>query len=428
MTIVKKHTPIFYFAVLSILASGFNYLTYPLLGRILSDEQFINVAVALSLLTQISTVLLSIIALTIGLTKEKSDGQKVIEHLQAVVIKLFLVLIGIFTVFSPLLFQSISLPPVFVVPVALLLLFSVPSSVFSGYLNGRKQLIKVGLVSLITSSFQFILTIVVGLLFTSGLLSLLAMATGQLLAIFFIIRLFKKEKLPRVTLLKKYLSKKESSTYRPLFYYAVYASLGILAINILQVLDLLVITSNKTDAVIYTDIYVISRAVYFAGIIFVWPYLSSVDLHQTRKNIKPTLRLISFSLLLSVVSGALMWFFGDNILNLAMGTSYSLGDIRTLAMFAISYKFFWLGILSIVLYFTVIRSYFAFFIPLAISIVTGVYMVTFGSSDSSETIIGLNVVALLGFILSLTAFRISLRSPSKTVYTTSEGKEFRNKS
>ncbi len=411
-----KHTPLFYFLLLSIVASALNYLTYPILGRVLGADQFIHVSVALSLLTQIATVLLSVVALTIGLTKDKEDNQETIEHLQTVVIKLFVIIIILFSISSPTLFRGINLPPIYILPIALLLIFSVPSSVFSGYLNGKRKLVKVGIVAVITATFQFLPTIAVALISKSGALALIAMSVGHLLAIVLIVSLFREEQLPRIAINSRFL-KSLSGRYKALLYYAVVASIGILLVNILQVIDLLAITAAKIDAKVYTDIYVISRAVFFGGLIFVWPFLSSIDVHDLRNNFKPTMQLLSFLFLVSATSVVLMYFFGNYILNAIMGTSYSLAEIRSLSTLSILYKFFWVGIMAYTLYFIVVRDYMAFIIPTIITIATTMYLILGGNQGSVARMYGLNTIALFGFIFCSISFWISLRSSTRNVYT-----------
>src|SRR5688572_6640345 len=100
---MRKHGPLLLFILLSGFASGLNYLTYPVLSRLLPNSEFINITVALSILTQMATFLSSIIALTVGITKSNTIKQprKLIESLQSELINVFLFFIGLFILTAP---------------------------------------------------------------------------------------------------------------------------------------------------------------------------------------------------------------------------------------------------------------------------------------------------------------------------------------
>ncbi|MCX6727366.1 MAG: hypothetical protein NTX11_00945 [Candidatus Saccharibacteria bacterium] len=396
------------FFALSIFASMLNYLTYPVLARVLPSTQFVNVTVALSLLTQISTFLSSIVALTIGYTKlsNKSESAKSIQSLQEIVMSMFTVLIIIFVIASPYLLSRIDIPLFFILPICLLLLFSIPTSIISGYLNGSNKLTKLGVVAVMTASFQFIFSVTVGVLTKNGGLALLAMAFGQLVSIVAIILALSNDKLPSIIVLpNRSLFRSQDATTRKRIYFIVLASIGIMVVNLLQVVDLLVIKSRGVDVVAYTDLYIVSRVVFFAGSIFIWPFLASIQLQNLSKNAIPFLRIFTIHAIISCGAIVAMRIFGNEILNILIGRTYSQQLVTSLGALSIGYKFSFLVITSLVLYFIVINHRAAYIVPGLMAVAIAVFVQQLDSSDSVSYILqGLNVIGLVGVIVSIGFF------------------------
>lgn len=410
---MKKHAALISFIWLSAIASILNYLTYPLLARILPDAQFVNITVALSLLTQMSTFLSSIVAITVSLSKETDTKQSTttIERLQAILMKMFLVVVLVFIAISPTLLGKLSLPLAFVLPICLLMLFSIPTSVISGFFNGKNRLVKLGYVTVLIAVFQFACTILVGFTTRNGASALNAMAVGQLLSIGAIYVLFRKEGMPSIIrpLTTKASAKTESM--RSLVTYTALCSLAIMLVNILQIADLLLIKGRgSADVRLYADLYVISRVVFFAGTVFIWPFLGTVDIYRHNRNTKPLIKLFGiFGLItLSAIGGFLL--FGPEITKLLFGSSYTAQQIRQIGILSIVYKLIFLALTSLTLYFIVIRSYIAVVIPFLLGAAVATYSIFAPSGASISSI--LNALCLLGILalgLYLALFRHAQR-------------------
>ncbi len=399
-----RNKNLLFFISLSIVASFLNYATYPVLSRMLPESQFVNMTVALSLLTQMSTLLSSIVAVSTSLTKEKTDSaHKQIELLQTVIIYLLLIVIGVFLVLSPILLPLINLSYVYLIPICFMLLLSVPISVTSGYLNGKKLLIKLGVAVSVSALLQFSLSVVVGKATNNGALALIAMAVGQLLSVLMIYFFYKKENLPHV---KKILTHKKSDFFtasmRGLVKYTVLSSLGVMIINILQIIDLLAVQNRQIDSKTYTDLYIVSRAVFFAGTIFVWPFISATELRNGKNNLRQFKKLLIVLLIIGFVSVAGILLFGSLITRILLGTSYSDSTYSSLGVLSITYKFLYVILYGVILFFTVMRNYVAVFLPIALAILSFGFVAMLPKSSSTTTLlIGLNVIALLGTFASL---------------------------
>ncbi len=407
---MKKQLPVIYFIFLSGVASFFNYAIYPVLSRVLGDNEFVRITVALALFTQLSSFMLSIVALTIGLSKEVNPvkSKNVIEKLQAVLTHLFLVLIVFLLVFSPFFLDKLHLPATMLVPVCFMLAMSVTISIISGYLNGKQKLIKLGFAIALSSLLQFAFSVGFGIATKSGVVALNAMALGTFISILIIYRAYRSEDLPRP--LSVFSHKTElyrSKEMRSLIWFTVLASLAMLAANILSVIDLLIVNSRQVDAKVYTDIYVVSRIVFFGGMLFVWPFLSKIDVRQSAKNTPLLLKLIGIFAAITLVASIIIFALGEQVTEILLGSRYGSDvDINTLAILAILYKFVFLIVLTLTLYFIAMRSYWAISLPVILLGAIGLFTLTIGQSASSlQLITGLTIVSASCTLFGILGFR-----------------------
>lgn len=396
------------FVILSIIASALNYLMYPILSRILSPNEYINITVSLSLFTQITAFLSSITAITIGLSKNERDNQKneKIEQLQTVLSRMFFALAIIFLVLSPIIMGSIRTPILFAIPIALMMLFTVPISIISGYLNGKKLMIQLGILGLLSAVIQFTIGFIVAFVCRNGLLTMLSMAIAQLITIAIASIVFSNNQLPKIYKSLKAPIKLDNST-KKLISYTTLASIAVLAISLIQIIDLFVMqVIPKADIKFYTDIYVISRVVFFAGMIFVWPFLGEINMDNHRLNYRPFFKLIGYFSLISLSAIFAIFFFGKELAEFLFGANYNIDLIRSVSALSILYKYFLLIIISIVLYFVVLRSNKAIWLSLTTSMLVGIYYMTLNKNlDMPGVLLLLDsvacIVALAGILLLL---------------------------
>lgn len=396
------------FVVLSVFASALNYIIYPLFARILAPAEYVNITVSLSLFTQIATFLSSIIAITIGLSKDehsKRTNEK-IELLQAFLFKLFLGLSVIFLLVSPVIMEKVNTPVLFALPISLMMLFSIPISVISGYLNGKDQMIKLGLVALVSAGSQFTIGLTVSLLTHNGLATMLSMTIAQVITLVIIYAMFSKSQLPRtLESLKVSISTIRSKKMGSLIGYAAATSLGIMAISLVQIVDLFILQNlAHVDTKFYTDIYVISRVVFFAGMIFIWPFLGEISVDHHHFNRKPFGKVIGYFTVITIGAIGGLYLFGDQLIHALFGANYPLQLIQNVGILSVLYKFFLLVITATVLYFVVLRSYVAVWF----SVVTSGLIFVFSelvskNSDMQTVLVGLNllagILAIIGVVL-----------------------------
>lgn len=396
------------FILLSGFASFCNYAIYPALSRVLTPNEFVDITVALALFTQLSAFMLSIVALTIGIAKDSSDSRarQTVERLQTILAHIFVVIIVVFLALSPLILERLQLPAALLIPICMMLALSLVMSVISGYLNGKQKLVKLGLIIAGAALLQLIVSVAVGIVTKNGVMALTAMALASLASTIATYIICRNDNLPSLsTILLHKLSIYRDKSDRKLLVYTIAASLAALALNILLVLDLLIITARGTDAVLYTDMYIVSRIVFFAGMLLVWPFLSGLNLTKHKENIKKFTQLSIVFGVISIGACVVMSVYGEQTLNILLGSSYSDPRLAQLAILSIAYKFIYLMLTTLCLVFMVYRSYWAVSIPAMLSVVCGVLVVTIDASWSTESIVSyLSVISTIGLLLALYGF------------------------
>lgn len=415
----NKRKTLIIFVVLSIIASSLNYLAYPLFGRILPPSEYVNITVALSLFTQMSTFLSSITAITIGLSKDEisEETNKKIEVLQALLFKLFLVIATVFLIIAPFIMNKINTPALYAIPISLMMLFSIPIQIISGYLNGKNKMIKLGLVALISASCQFIIGLTIALISKNGLLTMASMTIAQIITLVVIYSIFHKEKLPAIAVsIKMPVAMIRKSRIGKLVIYTLFASLAIMVIGLIQIEDLFIIKSlNQNNAKFYTDIYVISRVVFFAGMIFVWPFLGEISTNNHKSNRGPFLKLLGYFTVIALGAIIILSFFGDKITLILFGANYSFEIVRNVGILSVIYKYLMLIITAVILYFIVARKYLAICIALSTYILVSIYTKFINIDSKIFTILfGLDIISAIIVSVCIILLFIVHISKSKT--------------
>lgn len=412
-SMIKKS--ILVFIILSLIASALNYIVYPLFSRILAPGEYINITISLSLFTQISTFLSSILAITIGLAKsEHSDhANEKIELLQAFLFKLFLILAIFFLAFSPFIMELVHTPVLFAFPIALMMLFSIPIQIISGYLNGKNMMIKLGVVIVISASSQFAIGLATALLTKNGLVTMLSMVIAQIITLLIIYTVFSKDQLPGIrksvkTSLKTIREKRIGS----LVAYTTASSIAIMAVSLIQIADLFILQELQgTDMKFYADIYVISRVVFFLGMIFIWPFLGEISLDHHHINRKPFIKVVSYFAIITLASIAALYFFGDLLTHILFGANYDLALIREVGILSILYKFLLLIVTAVVLYFIVLRNNSAIWLSAALSCAILLFVqLLHPHTQMTNVLVYLNGLALASVIIgTILLLRVPVR-------------------
>ena len=371
--------------------------------------EYVDITVALSLFTQISTFLSSIIAITIGISKrDKEQAKEKIQALQTFLFKTFIILAVVFFVLSPTIMPRMHVSNLFVLPITLMMLFSIPISVISGYLNGINALAKLGLVALISAATQFFVAYLVAITSHNGFFTMLAMTVAQLTTITIIYKIYASMHLPNLGISLSLRNVKNSNQYKQLMFYTVGAAISVMAVSIAQISDLLILQNIKTtDVKFYTDIYVISRIVFFAGMILIWPFLGQLHISPLRRNIRPFIKLVSSFGAIGVLAIIGLLIGGDLITRILFGSPYNISQIQLIGGLSVLFKVWMLIITAATLYFVVLHRVIAF----VIAVVTSLSLIIYASlvsqtTTTAQVLIHLNVISglvaliLIGYIIA----------------------------
>lgn len=398
---LSKRQGLIVFAGLSIYASALNYFLYPFLGRILPSSQYVDITVALSLFTQIGTFMSALIAVTIGLSKSTiKDDNQTIEDIQSNLLRILIILSVIFVALSPFIMPAIHMPALYALPILLMLIISIPITIISGHLNGKNLLPQLGIVAAVTASLQFIIGILSAFATDSGLITMLCMAIAQITAIFVLYKILGKHSLPRLR--TSLFHTTSDPAIRAIIQYTALASLAIMAINILQISDLLILQGVSSEgSQLYTDIYIVSRVVFFSGMILIWPFLGEITLNNHRKNVRSLLRLVcTFTLLGATIIG-IASLLGPTLFDILFGRPSSVTDTLLILSLAILFKILYLIITAVCLFLIVIRSYAPLWIALCASLLTVAFLVLGPPEKSVMVLVILNAIALITTTVSI---------------------------
>lgn len=397
---MKKATVVF--VLFSIVASGLNYCIYPLLGRILPSAQYIDITVALSLFTQVSTFLSSIIALTIGMSKHLTpEKNSKVVLLQALLLRVFAVLATIFLIISPFVMAAINTPLIYAFPIVIMMLFSIPITVVSGYLNGKNLMVKLGGVTLISAVFQFITALAVASLTHSGTATMFSLTLAQIISIGVIYYIYRSDDLPSIgasVIVPKEAFRTKSA--KRLMLYMVAVSISIMLISLVQVFDLFIVkTLSGVNIKLYTDVYIVSRAVFFGGMIFIWPFLGEVTLGAHSENFRSMIKVLSYFTAIALGAIAIIASMGPVIFHVLFGVDYSPPDYLFISVLSVLFKFFMLIITASILYFIVRRQNTAIYLSAGIVVAFFIFATIAKSALNIEfTLIWLNSIAFIGSI------------------------------
>lgn len=386
------------------------------MGRILPDNQYVDITVSLSLFTQISTFLSSIIAVTVGLSKQEDEesAQKTIHILQAFLLRSFIILSIGFLMLAPFIMKYIHTPAIYALPIVLMMFFTIPITIISGYLNGKNKLIHLGMVIAISAVFQFIIALTVGLITGSGIMTMLSMTLAQILAIFTIYYAFRREKVPRLgKSIKISFSNMKGKELKSLLKYTFWSGIGVMIISLVQIADLLLLRKIPgANAKEYTDIYVISRVVFFAGTIMIWPFLAKINVRNLKQNNKHLLNLFAIFTVIALFSGLVMLIFSHQILGLLFGTKDFSESIVLLSLLSILYKYLLLILTAIILYLTVLHSYKSVIISVLFGFVLAIFSFIPSVYDSLPKLLySLNIIAILLLFFSILILFLQIKKP-----------------
>lgn len=328
---MKKHLDNFYvksslFTLLSLFAALCNYALYPLLVRMLPPAEFGDFAVASATLNQVLSILLAINIVSIYLVKKynEEDARTHTQVVQKALLWLFGILCVLMLIFSPVLQSLFKIEHVFIfIPMASVLILSILLTVWNGYLQGNKELIRIGIGTLGASFAKLVFALLLGLL-AGSIGAMFGVLAGTLAGIA-ILRFYPGIKTPGLDTLFKKMSRTELHNLLKLRSYVIQVALVVGALGIIQSYDISLskILFSPELAGVYSGISILGAALYYLAFILVWIILPeiSIDNPKINRRVLTTAYKLYLALAIATVTGITL--LGDTLLPILLGPAYT---------------------------------------------------------------------------------------------------------
>ncbi|MEK7059520.1 MAG: hypothetical protein AAB971_02060 [Patescibacteria group bacterium] len=336
------------FGVLSLTGALFNYALYPVLVRILSAKEFGDFAVIVAISNQILGILLAfnIISIYLVKTHEEDKARSHAQVIQKFLIWLFMIATAGILLISPYLHNLLRIEDVSSFAIlALILLTAIPGIIWTGYLQGNKELIRVGGFNLSAAIGKLIFATILAVIFGSngGLLGILC---GTLVGLL-VLRLLPGVKLPSLSSLFTRSDAEEKRFVLRLKNYIMMCLFVVGVLSFLQNYDIILAKAlfNPTQAGVYSGISILSNALYYICFLLIWIILPEIKLGDRKNNLR--LLATGYKLLAALTVAALTVeiVFKGWLARLLLGPGFA--DQGNLLIFATLYQ---LTLVAITLY------------------------------------------------------------------------------
>lgn len=276
------------FSILSLVGAVFGYAVYPVLARILTAGQFGDFAVMVAFSNQLLGLLLAFNVISIYLVKSQSE-EKARSHAQIIqknLILFFLATTVVFLVASPYLDRLLKIENSgYFIVLGLILLTSVPGVIWTGYLQGNKQLIRVGSFNVSAGAGKLVFgALLAGIFGTVG--SLLGILAGTLVGLAVLRFTPGGIKLPSLGSVFAKSDPEEQKFLLGMKKYFVECLLVVGALSFLQNFDISLAKAlfGPSEAGLYSGISVLSNALYFLGFLLIWIVLPEIKIGDSTVN------------------------------------------------------------------------------------------------------------------------------------------------
>ncbi len=327
------------FGFLSILGAILNYALYPLLARILDAQNFGDFAAITAISNQLLGILLGINITSLYLVKSQSENtaRKRVEAIQTVLLYALFGATALMLLFSPMIRSALQVQSIepFIL-LSLVLLGSIPATIWTGYLQGHKELVRVGFFNVGAALMKIVLSVILALRFgVNGAI------TGIVLSGFFGLVLLKL--LPGISLPSIFapLLRKARDNLTAIGEIKLYLIQCVLVVSVFSFLQNYDITLAKylfspEAAGRYSGVSILSNGLYYVSLLIIWIILPEISLKDNTVNkrvLKTGYRLI---LLLATMSLLFVYIFRESVTGLLLGEKFA-GD-GLLLLFAAAYQ------------------------------------------------------------------------------------------
>lgn len=313
------------FTVLSVAGAVFNYALYPVIAHVLNSSKFGDFTAILALSNQILGIMLTFNLVSIYFVKNFPE-EEALHHAQTVqkLLAWFFLAATILTIsLSPLLKSVLNIHSLYsFVILAIILLSSIPVIVWTGYLQGNKMLITVGLFNFTASLVKFIMAIIFAIWFgpTGGLFGVVIGTLAGLVILHHSAHI----KLPEVRSIFAKFTREERKFLHNIKFYVLGAIFIVGGLSFLQNIDITYakVLFSPNVAGVYSGVSILSNAIYYACFLLVWIILPEINPYNQKVNrriLKTGYKLIA---LIGVASFAVEYLFREKLTSTLLGSKF----------------------------------------------------------------------------------------------------------
>jgi O-antigen/teichoic acid export membrane protein len=388
------------YTILSLGASALNYLLYPALTRVLNPKEFGDFAAIMAISAQVLAILLAFNLTSIYLVKKypEDEAREKVQVIQKVLIWFFLGATVLLLFAAPLVRERLHIAdPLTFGILALFLLTAVPSTIWTGYLQGHNQILKVGVSAVAAALAKLALALLFASLWgVSG--ALWGVLTGGVFGVV-VVRLIAGMRLPSLRSSISTFSKSQGAFLGDVFGYLVATVIVVGALGILQNIDIVYAKAlfPPAEAGVYSGISVLSNALYYVSFVLIWIVLPALAIENPRHNRR--LLRTAYSLLGALAAGAVLGeFLLSGVLStFLLGTAF--GGQGTVLIIASLYQVALVGVTLYAYYLQVLRRNRALLLAGCVFLPTVAAPAIFPPSDTTALIATLLLALLLGWTL-----------------------------
>ncbi|MEO5627718.1 MAG: hypothetical protein ABIQ89_02420 [Candidatus Saccharimonadales bacterium] len=345
-----------FFVVLSLTGAVINYALYPILSRILSLSQFGDYVTVISISNQVMGVLLAFSVLSIAFVKQfgESEANEKAQIVQKVLLWVFSGLSIITIILSPLLKNLLKIESIYsFLFLAIIMLVAVPANIWSGYLQGHKEQVRVGIFSVSTALLKFLagvaLAVVAGV--NGGLVGFILGSTAGLFLLYYL----PGKHVPKLNNIYSPLSAPGKEFIKSNWKYMLQAIFVVAGLVFLQNYDINRVKALFSPEVagVYGGVSIISNGIYYVAFLLIWVLLPEFSLSKPANNrqiLRTAYTLISLLALGVVLGGYLLgdwslaFVLGSNFAN--QGTTLIVAALFQISLVSVSLYAFYLLILK----------------------------------------------------------------------------------
>ena len=275
------------FGILSLTGAVFNYALYPILVRILNTSSFGDFAAITAISNQLLGLLLAFNIISIYLVKSQGEDEAKAhaEVIQKSLIWFFLLMTLAVLALSPFLHNLLHIQNVgsfFLL--SIILMAAVPAVVWMGYLQGHKELVRVGLYNVTAALAKLILS--TGLAIWLGTMGAIAGTLGGVLIGLAVLSIYPGVKLPSIRSIFQKSKPKEMQYLFTLKGYIFECLLAVGALSFLQNYDITLakVLFQPATAGVYSGVSILSNALYYVSFLVIWIIMPEIQINNPKAN------------------------------------------------------------------------------------------------------------------------------------------------